>query len=150
MRAPFQILVYLYRVNKADDLEYAVFQRADAGFWQGIAGGGEDDETPLETAMRETEEETGMSLSAGWIRLQTISSVPVTEFSGRDHWPVDLHVVPVHCFGVAGEDAVVTLSHEHTQMQWLSLKEAQERVKFDVDRVALWELDQRLQGKAIL
>ncbi|HEY5728739.1 MAG TPA: hypothetical protein VIS72_01715 [Anaerolineales bacterium] len=31
-------------------LEYALLMRADEGFWQGIAGGGEDDEYPLETA----------------------------------------------------------------------------------------------------
>jgi len=40
-RAPFNVLVYLYRSVAGDQFEYALFQRADAGFWQGIAGGGE-------------------------------------------------------------------------------------------------------------
>ena len=38
-RAPFQILVFPYR-RRGDKFEFALFRRADDGYWQGIAGGG--------------------------------------------------------------------------------------------------------------
>ena len=56
-RAPYQVLVLPYRRTNAGEFEYALFQRANEGFWQFIAGGGEDDETPLQAARRETWEE---------------------------------------------------------------------------------------------
>src|SRR5437868_2175553 len=59
-RAPFQVLVILFRRTASRDVEYAVFRRSDDGAWQGIAGGGEDDETALEAARRETFEEGGI------------------------------------------------------------------------------------------
>jgi len=39
--------------------EYLLMRRENFGVWQWVAGGGEDDETPLEAARRELEEETG-------------------------------------------------------------------------------------------
>lgn len=46
MRAPFQILAIPYRfVNQVP--VYCVFHRTDSGEWQFIAGGGENNETPL-------------------------------------------------------------------------------------------------------
>ena len=56
-RAPFQVLVNPYRKRSNGHFEYALMQRADDGTWQGIAGGGEDGETPFEAAIRETYEE---------------------------------------------------------------------------------------------
>ena len=59
-RAPFQVLVFPYRYTPEEEIEYAVFFRISpryGGVWQAIAGGGEDDETPLEAAKREAFEE---------------------------------------------------------------------------------------------
>jgi hypothetical protein len=47
-RALFNVFVFPYR-RAGDEFKYALLRRSDAGFWQGISGGGEDDETPLET-----------------------------------------------------------------------------------------------------
>ena len=58
-RAPFQVLVLPYRFRPSTGLEYAVFRRADLGFWQAISGGGEGAETPLEAAKREALEDVG-------------------------------------------------------------------------------------------
>jgi len=46
-RAPFQILVFPYIILKNGKREYAIFRRKDDLEWQGIAGGGEANETPL-------------------------------------------------------------------------------------------------------
>ena len=57
MRAPFNALVIpFYRAPESETL-YCVLRRADAGFWQWVAGGGEDAEMPVEAAIRETREE---------------------------------------------------------------------------------------------
>lgn len=52
MRAAFQILALPYRREGASIL-YGVFHRVDHDQWQFIAGGGEDDEIPLQAAQRE-------------------------------------------------------------------------------------------------
>jgi len=44
-RAAFNALVFPYRFTADKAIEYCIFKRADpADFWQGISGGGEDDE----------------------------------------------------------------------------------------------------------
>lgn len=47
-RAAFSVLVSPYRRTGNGEIEYALMKRADQGFWQGVAGGGEDQEKPLE------------------------------------------------------------------------------------------------------
>src|SRR5215216_3724181 len=56
-RAPFQVLVLPFRIVDTSTFEYALFKRSDEPYWQGIAGGGEDAETPLAAARREAFEE---------------------------------------------------------------------------------------------
>lgn len=51
MRAPFQILAILYKMDDCTKL-YCVFHRSDFDHRQFIAGGGEDDETPPQAAKR--------------------------------------------------------------------------------------------------
>lgn len=57
-RVPFQVLAFLRRLD-ANGPEYLVLKRADLSVWQGVAGGGEGDESPREAAIRETMEEVG-------------------------------------------------------------------------------------------
>lgn len=146
-RAPFQILVYLYRRNPQGGLAYALFERADAHFWQGVAGGGEDAETPLQAAMRETREEAGLDVRDGWFQLDTIASVPVTAFAEGVLWGEDVYVIPQYSFGVRVDNAEICLSPEHCTMVWLPYEQATDRLHFDSDRTALWELHLKLQGK---
>ncbi|MDX9849902.1 MAG: NUDIX pyrophosphatase [Anaerolineaceae bacterium] len=145
-RAPFQILVYPYRKNK-NDYEYALLKRADAGFWQGITGGGEDSESPLQAAKRETLEETGIEPSAYFLHLDTIESVPVTAFKDSPLWGENVYVIPQFCFGVEGSDWEIELSQEHSSFGWFLYEQAQQLLKYDGDKTALWELNQRLKGR---
>ena len=146
-RAPFQILVYPYRKTGSGEFEYALFRRADAGYWQGIAGGGEDNETPLEAAKRETNEEAGISSASDFLQLDTIESVPVIEFRDSRLWGEDVYVIPQYCFGVAAQESQIVISREHTEFKWFAYKEACKAIKFDGNKTALWELNQRLKGK---
>ena len=86
-RAPFQVLVLLFRRTQSAGIEYAVFRRSDDCVWQGIAGGGEDDETALEAARREAHEEGGIPVSAPLYPLKMADHVPVSSFAARHEWP---------------------------------------------------------------
>lgn len=146
-RAPYQILVYLYRRSSESMLEFALFERSDMHFWQGIAGGGEDAETPLQAAQRETWEETGINLLDGWIPLDSTASIPTREIKAARLWGDQVFVIPQHAFGVAADERKITLSAEHTRCGWFAYDAAVSMLRFDSDRTALWELNQRLLHK---
>ena len=146
-RAPFVVLVYPYHKAEDDEFEYALLKRSDEGWWQGIAGGGEDRETPFEAAKRETYEEAGLSPDSSFIQLDTIVSVRVTEFGDSHLWGEDIYVIPMYCFGVLVTDTPIVLSPEHTDYRWLKYEAAYRLMKWDGNRTALWELDKRLRGR---
>ncbi|MFC1953573.1 NUDIX pyrophosphatase [Chloroflexota bacterium] len=144
-RATFNAGVFPYRKNREGVFEYALLKRADAGFWQGVTGGGEDNETPLETAKRETFEETGISTDSDFVQLDTIAAVRVTHFTVT-HWPKDLFVIPMYMFGVFADNQEIILSPEHTEYRWMKYEQAYEMIKFENNKTALWELDRRVRG----
>ena len=76
MRAPYQVLIFPYIITD-NSIQYAIFNRSDYGCWQGLAGGGEDDETPNESAKREAFEEAGIVGDYPYIKLDSMSSLPV-------------------------------------------------------------------------
>jgi dihydroneopterin triphosphate diphosphatase len=138
MRAPFQVLVFPYRVTPDREILYAVFRReqTSGGYWQGIAGGGEAEETILKTAQRETFEESGILPTHEFIQLDTCSSIPVTEFPELKGIE-DLYVIPEYCFGVKVEDPELKLSEEHTEYRWLSYSKASQMLQWDSNKTAL-------------
>ena len=99
MRAAFQILAIPYRMIDGAPF-YCVFHRADFDQWQFIAGGGEDNETPLQSAKREALEEGGVQ-SGKWMELKSLSYIPATVISEkhRRHWDKDTYVIPEYTFG---------------------------------------------------
>ncbi|WP_419772599.1 NUDIX domain-containing protein [Enterococcus faecalis] len=85
--------------------------------WQGLAGGGEEGETPIESAQREAFEEAGITRGFPYIELGSISSLPVEDIS---------------------------LSKDHLNNKWLCFEEAVTLLKWDSNKTALWELNKRL------
>lgn len=79
-RAPFQVLAIPFRRAANGLFEYALFKRTDCQYWQGIAGGGEDDETPLAAARREAYEEAGISGRNIFYKLNTQAVISVESF----------------------------------------------------------------------
>lgn len=120
-------------------------RRTDYLCWQGIAGGGEDDETPLEAAKREALEEAGLAASH-FTPLQSSCTIPVTFFQDDGAWEPALYVIPQHAFGADCTGQALTLSDEHDAAEWLPYAEASARFTYDSNRTALWELNQRLLG----
>jgi dihydroneopterin triphosphate diphosphatase len=145
-RAPFQVLVLPYRNLNNGDYEFALFRRSDGDCWQGIAGGGEGQETPFRAAQREALEEAGLPPNSIFLPLASVASVPVTCFRESYLWGEHLFVIPEYAFGVDAADAEMVLSAEHREFRWLPFSQAERLFQYDSNRVALWELNQRIRG----
>jgi len=144
-RAPFQVLVLPYRITDEDEILYGLLKRdaSTGGYWQPVAGGGEDDETPEQAARREAFEEAGIPVESELTKLESFSTLPVDAVCGF-LWGDDVVVLPQHCFAVRLQSASLTLSEEHTEYRWLSYDAARELLSWDDNRTALWELNYRL------
>ncbi len=150
-RAPFQILVFPYRYDVEGTTEYALFKRtpASGGFWQGIAGGGVIGESPVQAARRESSEEAQIPVDRSYISLDSIASISVLGISNTFQWGRAVLVIPEYSFGVDATDHKITLSEEHVEFRWLTFNEAHNILKYDSNKVALWELNQRLSQNHI-
>jgi len=145
-RAPFQVLVLPFRRTGGGGVEFAVLRRRDLGLWQGVAGGGEDGETPGQAAEREASEELGLDRPVPLYPLQTVASIPACMFAARRTWPRGTYVIPEYAFGADLTGLDVTLSKEHTAVRWLDAKAARAALRFDSNRTALEELAERLEA----
>lgn len=76
--------------------------------------------------------------------------VPTYHFKARNLWADDVFVIPVHYFVVDITGHEITLSHEHSEYQWASYETGCELLRWDGDKTALWELDQRLRHRKLL
>jgi dATP pyrophosphohydrolase len=148
-RAPFQILAFPFIIEHGLPL-YALFRRNEktGGYWQGIAGGGEGDESPLEAARREAFEEAGIDPGVHCIALDAMAMLPVVNVCGF-LWGEDRLVIPEHAFGMEAVSRSLLISGEHQEYAWHRFEEAMELLKWDSNRTALWELDQRLRRRSM-
>lgn len=144
MRQPFNVLVFPYHYDNKNKIQYAIFKRRDGDFWQGIAGGVEDEEGMLEAAKRESYEEARIEKHCEFIYLDSIASVPATVFGCHLSWGPNVYIVKETSFGVRVNDKNLIISEEHTSFEWVTYEEANQLLKFDSNKVALWELNQRL------
>ncbi len=148
MRAPFQILVIPFR-HTTNSIEYALLKRSDEKYWQFVAGGGEENESPLTAAIRETTEETGVIGNGNLLQLDSVSSIPKCNFVDAVNWAEDIYVIPEYSFAIDIENAKIILSSEHDELCWAPYQQAHKLLKWDSNRNALWELNERLKGYLI-
>lgn len=145
MRKPYQVLVFPYiKTNKG--YFYAIFERKDLKFWQGISGGGEDKETPIKTARREALEEAKIDKSSKFIKLDSMTTIPIDNV-GNHKWEHNIFVLPEYSFGVEVFSKDLEIGGEHSTYKWLPYKKAEELLKYDSNKSALWELNYRLKMK---
>lgn len=143
MRRPLQVLVFVYR-ETAQGRRYLLLRRRDLGCWQGIAGGAEGDEAPIDAAIRESREEVGAA-ALQLLPLDSCCTIPVALVCGF-LWGDDVLVVPEHTFGMeVAADFEVKLSDEHTDFKWCSYEAATQLLSWDSNKSALWELNYRLE-----
>ncbi len=143
-RAKYQVLVLPFvRVNGTT--EYCIFKRRDIGIWQFVSGGGEEGETVLQSAQREAFEEAGIDYSCKCLPLETRATLPSYLFPFAEKlWGKQSLVVPEWAFAIELPDKRVKLSDEHTEYRWANYREAVELLHFDSNKIALWELDNKL------
>jgi dATP pyrophosphohydrolase len=144
-RAAFQILVIPFHHNKNGEIEFAVLKRSDEHYWQFVAGGGENNESPIDTAKRETFEEIKIPASSKLIKLDSKINIPVVFITGEFTFGKDVYVIPEYAFGIECENFDLNLSEEHIEYKWLNYNEAMEILKYDSNKNALWELNERLK-----
>jgi dATP pyrophosphohydrolase len=149
VRAPFQVLIFPYRLTRQADLRYAIFRRADDGAWQGIAGGGHVGESPEDAARREAQEEAGIPGTAPLLRLRSVGQIPADVFAAHLQWNPGITHIPEYAFGIAVTTENLVLSAEHSASEWLDANAALERLEWDSNRLALRELHERLSGTSL-
>ena len=75
MRAPYQTLTILYK-KENKQIKFAIFYRNSHPIWQFVSGGGEDNETPIETVVREIKEETNLDIDISILRNYIVEDSP--------------------------------------------------------------------------
>lgn len=146
MRAPLQVLVILYKKEK-DEILYGIGLRSTRNIWQFVAGGAEDKETPIEAAIRELSEETGINIKEeDLIVLDSKATIPVVNVTGTYTWGKDVFVVPEYAFAVDATSFQIKLSNEHTEFKWLEYNKAMDILTYDSNKSALWELNEKLKN----
>ena len=146
MREPYQILSIPYRIVDGTPL-FCIFLRRDSDYWQFIAGGGENGETPIEAVKRETIEEIGVG-PINIKQLTCIAYVPaeVIAESRRQHWNKNVYVIPEYSFAFQC-DLEPVLSNEHNEYKWLTHDEARKLLKWDSNKVAMYEIKCILENR---
>jgi len=147
-RSPYQILVIPFYKQKNNSVLYALFKRKDMKVWQAIAGGGEEGESPIETAKREANEEAGISPKSKMIQLSSVASIPVVAISGF-LWGEDILVIPEYSFGVEVDQQEIKLGKEHLKCRWFDYDHAAEKLNWDSNKTALWELNHRIKNNKL-
>ena len=95
--------------------------------WQGVAGKVEKDETAWQAAIRELKEETSLKP----FRMFAVDYISTFYESHHDL----VNLVPV--FGIEVKDRKVILSEEHIDYEWLSFRDAYERLPWNGQKKGL-------------
>ncbi|MGI6217330.1 MAG: NUDIX hydrolase [Coriobacteriales bacterium] len=144
-RSPFQVLIFPFR-RMQDRIECLVLKRSDLGIWQGVAGGGENEESPKEAASRELFEETGLNGSR-LVQLDSLAYLPVVDVTGEFTWGRDTLVIPEYAFAYEAQPGEsVNLSGEHLELRWEEYEVDRSLLKWDSNNTALWELLERIKN----
>ncbi len=140
-----QVHIFLFRKND-NCFEYAIFQRADMEFcWQGVCGGLENTETLEEGARREIYEETGIKENNPLYQLDSVSYLPDNIFleETRKIWGNKTVVIPMYFYAMQFNGDII-LSDEHNAVQWLGYDKAYDLVYYSDQKIALYELNEKL------
>ena len=142
LKQPLSVLVVLHDGNG----NILLIERADrAGFWQSVTGSIEAGETLSQTARREVQEETGITLSDGqlhdWQQSRQYEIYP----HWRHRYPPGITRNTEHVFSARiAPDTSIKLSKEHTAFCWLERTDAAEKVFSPSNRQAILELAEHL------
>ncbi len=135
-RRPESALVVIYDIAS----RVLLLQRQDdPDFWQSVTGTLEFDEFPLQTAIREVAEETGIDVQA--LGLEMVDCRSINQYKIRDIWR---HRYPPECttnteyvfaLQVTGDESI-TLT-EHDDYIWLDKPAAIEKAWSTTNQIAI-------------
>ena len=95
--------------------------------------------------VREIKEETSLVINKNEIKqLDSRTTIPVLNITGKYTWGDSVFVVPEYTFAVELKKYGIKLSNEHKEYKWVEYNEAMEKLRYDSNKTALWELNQRL------
>lgn len=114
-----------------DQIEYLLIQHK-GGHWDVPKGKIEDGETPRDAALRELQEETGLTAEI----IEGFSGHTAYGYRDSEGNEVDK---TVEFFLGKAESGEVTLSHEHVDFAWLPNEQALERLTYENSRMVLRE-----------
>lgn len=97
-RIEFQILIIPFKITNSNQRLFSIFRREKEDYWQWIAGGGEDQESIIQAAKRESFEEAGINQNCRYIKLDSLSMIPITHFKSFAKRE-DIFVIPEYAFG---------------------------------------------------
>ncbi len=139
-KKPVSVLVVIHSRRTTTIL--LLERAAHPGYWQSVTGSQEDDETLIETAVREVGEETGIAISAAdlrdWQQTNTYEIFP--EWRHRYAPGVTQNTEHVFSLEVARDAAIRTAPGEHLGHCWLPLTEAAAKVFSWSNRDAILQL----------
>ena len=126
-KTPISALVLIHTL----DLQVLIMERADkVGFWQSVTGSVEGDETPLQTAMREVFEETGLDASQYNLQDWQASNVYEIYPHWRHRYAPGVLENTEHLFGLELPSAlpIKLAPDEHVRYEWVDWRNAATRV----------------------
>lgn len=111
--------------------EYLILKRSEntryPSIWQPITGKINLNEKPIDAALREAKEETGLSPEKLW-SIDTVNYY----YDPKENI---MNLIPV--FGMLANTQTITLSDEHQAFEWLDIKSAKDRLLWSEQKKGL-------------
>lgn len=145
LRVPRQVLVYLFRRRQDGSVEFLLLKRTEqhGGFWQGVSGAPEWEESDAEGAVREVLEETGFSIADSLRPIGFRYELRREGDPDEEQWEllygpgVDAVPEEVYVAEVPGAAEPVLAPLEHTAFAWCSFESALDLLRWQDNRLAL-------------
>ena len=141
-KTPVSALVLIH----TNDLQVLIMERADKkGFWQSVTGSLELGETPLQAAIREVHEETGLDAMQYDLQDWQASNIYEIYPHWRHRYAPDVTHNTEHLFGLTLPTIlpIKMAPDEHVQYEWVDWREAAKRVFSWTNIEALSKLGER-------
>ena len=133
-------IIIFRRENQSSPIEYLLLKSSKFGNWTPPKGHLEWNETELQTAIRETEEESGLKNNSDYEIIDLNYTIQISyPVNGREkisfYWCAKLN---------DEKNPEVILSYEHLEYKWLGFEEAVQIVEYEPMRNALVQANERI------
>ncbi|MBI2712475.1 MAG: NUDIX pyrophosphatase [Bdellovibrio sp.] len=143
-RSPkLKVQVWIYSSEPRPQILILQTQPDRGSFWQPVTGSVEKGESLASAALREAQEETGLSFSFPVVPIEE----PEGKFQFESRWG-DFIEETAFSLEVKAPKKIKLDAHEHTEYEWVSPEVALEKVKFDSNRKVLLALIRQLKSKS--